>query len=96
MVFNLNINKQASLTPSKAASSWLLFPSNSRCIKFCWFYYVKQEVFLFQVDDLNTNFRMPDGLGGGWHVKHHENDKVGVHGQLYVLYHHVSFRLLSL
>ena len=43
---------------------------------------MKQEVFLFQVDGVSTNFRMPDvlsiGLGGGSHVKHHENDKVGV------------------
>ena len=43
---------------------------------------MKQEVFLFQVDGVNTNFRMPDvlsiGLGGGSHVKHYENDKVGV------------------
>ena len=58
---------------------------------------MKQEVFLFQVDGVNTNFRMPDvlsiGLGGGWHVKHHENNKVGVASYCLVhLYHHMSFR----
>ena len=43
---------------------------------------MKQEVFLFKVDGVDTNFRMPDvlriRLGGGSHVKYHENDKVGV------------------